>query len=85
MASAPHSQVNHGTKRCVSRKIHANTIEGFWALAKRQHYGQHHHYSKKILINISSKLFLSITIETKAAKIFLIEYYRRVGIICINL
>lgn len=44
---APHSQVNHGAKQYVNGKIHTNTIEGFWALVKRQHYGQHHHYSKK--------------------------------------
>ncbi len=28
---------------------HTNTIEGFWALVKRAHYGSHHHYSRKYM------------------------------------
>ena len=41
-----HSIINHSLKY-VDGDIHTNTIEGFWATIKRQHYGQHHHYSKK--------------------------------------
>lgn len=38
--------VNHG-ERYADGTTHTNTIEGFWSLVKRAHYGQHHHYSKK--------------------------------------
>ncbi|MYD77390.1 MAG: transposase, partial [Gammaproteobacteria bacterium] len=41
-----HSVINH-SKEWVNGEIHTNTIEGFWALLKRAHYGQHHHYTKK--------------------------------------
>lgn len=44
---AKRSQVNHGAKQYVNGNIHTNSIEGFWAIVKRQRYGQHHHYSKK--------------------------------------
>lgn len=43
----PHKKVNHGKKEYVRGNTHTNSIEGFWALVKRAHYGQHHHYSKK--------------------------------------
>lgn len=38
--------VNH-RERYADGATHTNTIEGFWALVKRAHYGRHHHYSKK--------------------------------------
>lgn len=43
----PHESVNHSKKEYVRGNVHTNSIEGFWALVKRAHYGQHHHYSKK--------------------------------------
>ena len=42
-----HSKVNHGRREYVNGETHTNTIEGFWALVERAHYGQHHHYSKR--------------------------------------
>jgi len=46
-AIVPHEQVCHSKKEYVSGDAHTNSIEGFWAIVKRAHYGQHHHYSKK--------------------------------------
>lgn len=43
----PHKSVNHSRKEYVRGNVHTNSMEGFWALVKRAHYGQHHHYSKK--------------------------------------
>lgn len=37
---AKHSHVNHGAKQYVNEDVHTNSIEGFWSLVKRQHYGQ---------------------------------------------
>ena len=42
-----HKTVNHGAKQYVKGNVHTNSIEGFWSLVKRAHYGQHHHYSRQ--------------------------------------
>ena len=41
-----HATINHSYEY-VRGDIHTNSIEGFWASVKRQHYGQHHHYSRE--------------------------------------
>lgn len=43
-----HAVVNH-THEYAGGLVHTNTIEGFWAAAKRAWYGSHHHYSRKYL------------------------------------
>jgi len=40
-----HLTINH-SRTYVDGDIHTNSIEGFWSLVKRAHYGQHHHYTK---------------------------------------
>jgi len=44
-----HEVVNHGAKQFVDGKAHTNSIESFWALLKRGHYGVYHNLSKKHL------------------------------------
>ncbi|MEA2016017.1 MAG: IS1595 family transposase [Actinomycetota bacterium] len=43
-----HFRVDH-TKMFVDGDIHTNTIESFWAIAKRAFYGTYHRISKKYL------------------------------------
>lgn len=43
-----HAVINHSYEY-ANGQIHTNNIEGFWALVKRAHYGQHHHYSHKYM------------------------------------
>ena len=43
----PHMTVNHSQGQYANGYVHVNTIESFWALLKRGHYGQHHHFSEK--------------------------------------
>ncbi len=48
-----HDTVNHGAKEYVrkenGKKIHTNTIEGFWSILKKQIVGIHHQVSPKHL------------------------------------
>jgi transposase-like protein len=44
-----HYAVNHSRGECVRGSIHANTVEGVWALLKRQLFGIHHWVSSKHL------------------------------------
>jgi len=44
-----HKTVNHSTKEYVNNKAHTNSIESYWALLKRGHYGTHYHFSPKHL------------------------------------
>lgn len=39
--------VCHSAKEYARGNVHTNSIEGFWSLVKRAHYGQHHYYTKK--------------------------------------
>lgn len=41
--------VNHSQGQYVKGDAHTNSIESFWALIKRAHYGTFHHWSKKHL------------------------------------
>lgn len=43
-----HAQINHQVQY-ADGETHTNTIESFWALVKRAHYGSHHHYSRKYM------------------------------------
>jgi len=43
-----HDTINH-SETYVDGDVHTNSIESFWALVKRAHYGQHHHYSKEYM------------------------------------
>ncbi len=42
-----HESVNHSAKQYVRGNIHTNGIESFWALFKRGHYGNFHHFTRK--------------------------------------
>ena len=44
-----HKTVNHSVKQYVDGKAHTNSIESYWALLKRGHYGIFHNLSKKHL------------------------------------
>ena len=45
-AGLAHKVVHH-VKQFVDGIVHTtNTLEGFWTLLKRAHYGTHHHYNK---------------------------------------
>ena len=46
---AKHDYIKHSVKEYSRGDVHANTVEGFWALVKRAWYGTHHHYSVKYL------------------------------------
>lgn len=39
--------VNHRAGEYVKGEAHTNSIESFWAIVKRAHYGTHHHWSRK--------------------------------------
>ncbi|HQM51558.1 MAG TPA: IS1595 family transposase [bacterium] len=41
--------VNHSRGEYVNGDAHTNSIESFWAILKRAHYGTFHHWSKKHL------------------------------------
>ena len=43
-----HAVINH-SRHFVDGDTHTNTIEGFWAIVKRQWYGTHHHYANKYM------------------------------------
>ena len=45
----PHQRVNHAKKEYVVGKVHTNTIESFWSLAKRGIDGTNHAVSPKYL------------------------------------
>lgn len=40
-----HKRVNHGIGKYVNGEIHANSIESFWALLKREIFGQYRQVS----------------------------------------
>lgn len=42
------ASINH-ERAYAHGQIHTNSIEGFWSLVKRAHYGSHHHYSRKYM------------------------------------
>lgn len=44
-----HEIVNHSSREYVRGKAHTNTIESFWSLLKRGHYGIFHYISDKHL------------------------------------
>lgn len=44
-----HSAVTHSAGLYVDGDVHTNSIESFWALVKRGHYGVYHQWSKKHL------------------------------------
>ena len=44
---ASHEVVNHSDGEFARDGISVNLAESFFSLVKRQHYGQHHHYSRK--------------------------------------
>ena len=44
-----HKKVSHGRGEYVKGEAHTNSIEGFWAMFKRGHYGTYHYMSKKHL------------------------------------
>ncbi len=44
-----HESVNHSCGEYVHGDCHTNSIESFWALLKRGHYGTHHWMSPKHL------------------------------------
>ena len=44
-----HESVNHGSEQWVNGNAHTNTIESFWSLLKRGHYGIFHSISEKHL------------------------------------
>ena len=46
IAKKVHHAVIEHSARYVDGLVHTNTIEGFWSLLKRAHYGTHHHYTK---------------------------------------
>lgn len=45
----PHSAVKHSKGEYVRGDVHSNSMESFWALFKRGHYGTYHSMSKKHL------------------------------------
>lgn len=45
----PHAVVRHSAGQYAKGPAHTNSIEGFWALLKRQIYGIHHYVSPKHL------------------------------------
>lgn len=49
MSEYRHEVVNHSGKQYVRGKAHTNTIESFWSLLKRGHYGIFHTISQKHL------------------------------------
>jgi transposase-like protein len=49
LKSFRHSSVNHSEKQYVKGDVHTNSIESFWAILKRAHYGTFHNWSKKHL------------------------------------
>lgn len=51
-----HRTVNHSAGEYVRGSVHTNSIEGAWALLKRQIYGTHHFVSKKHLHRYLSEL-----------------------------
>jgi transposase-like protein len=44
-----HGVINHGRRQYVNGDVYTNTVESFFALLKRGHYGTFHHLSKKHL------------------------------------
>ena len=44
-----HKTVNHSARQYVNDKASTNSVESFWALLKRGHYGTYHNISKKHL------------------------------------
>jgi transposase-like protein len=44
-----HNTVNHSAGEYVKGETHTNTIESFWAIVKRAHYGTFHYWSRKHL------------------------------------
>ena len=66
-----HEVVNHGQKEYARGDTHTNSIEGFWSLVKRAHYGQHHHYSPKYLqYYISEAVFKYNNRAEKSSQVF---------------
>ena len=49
LTSYQHSRVNHSASAYVLGDAHTNTIESFWAIIKRAHYGTFHYWSSKHL------------------------------------
>lgn len=41
--------MNHSASEYVVGNAHTNSIESFWAIIKRAHYGIHHYWSRKHL------------------------------------
>ena len=44
---ASHETVNHSQMEYARGDVTTNTVEAFFSLVKRQHYGTNHQYSKK--------------------------------------
>ncbi len=49
LTSYKHARVNHSLGQYVDGDVYTNSVESFWALLKRGHYGIFHHMSKKHL------------------------------------
>lgn len=47
MSDYNHEKVNHSGGEYVRGNVHTNSIESFWALFKRGHYGVFHHFTTK--------------------------------------
>jgi hypothetical protein len=61
-----HKTVNHSVGEYVRDQVHTNSIDSFWALLERGHYGLFHSMSAKRLHRYVNE-FASVTTQSKLA------------------
>jgi hypothetical protein len=65
----PRQSVKHSAKQYVVGAVHTNTIEGVWALLKRQIIGIHHWVSPSTLIAMCRKCRGAIIVAKQTVRI----------------